>query len=309
MDNGQSKTAAVSRKDPTLADLAPKGIDGRLWVKTIKENLLSQTPDGTPPTDAELLYFARTCQASGLDPAKREIYGIYRNVKQRDGTYKRRLSIQTSIDGFRVVAERSRKMGGSGIYGGSDSPDFLYDPDQKISVQHQGTAKLVPNKASVSIIKVIEGMQVRTTRTANWMDYYPGEGADGMMWRKFPEVMLAKVAEAQALRAAFPNAIEGLYLEEEMATPDENQPAQADIEAIKAAAKKITDLADLSAFVQEQSHDIQKQLTGFFNQCATDIMAADQPIDPPAIEAPAEPAKPTTVKRVVKKETSDGATK
>ena len=38
-------------KGPTLADLAPKGIDGRLWVKTLKEQLLSSK--NGEPTDAD----------------------------------------------------------------------------------------------------------------------------------------------------------------------------------------------------------------------------------------------------------------
>lgn len=216
------------------------------------------------PTDEELFYFARVSQASGLDPAKREIYAIFRNTKQKDGTWKPRMSIQTGIDGLRVIAERS------GRYAGSKEPEFDYDADAKILVNMSGTQQPVPNKARVTVLKLVGGQIVETTRSARWLEYYPGE-ANGSMWRKLPETMLAKVAEAQALRAAFPNAMEGLYIEEEMQQADVDGDTGVDVEAIKnriANAKTHDDLMDV---LGDYSPDVQKRITPWIDSKAKEL--------------------------------------
>lgn len=200
-------------KGLTLGSFAPSGVDSRAWVKLIQQQLFSSK--GHEPTMEEMLYYAQTCQATGLNPAKREIYAIYRKV---DGVPK--LTIQAGIDGMRMVAERS------GNYGGSKEPEFTYSEENKIFVSDFGKQKLVPNTAKVTVVKVIQGHLIETTRTAQWDDYYPGDGAKGQMYRKFPEVMLAKCAEAQALRVAFPNL--GKVYEEAEIAEEVVQPVEAD---------------------------------------------------------------------------------
>lgn len=254
---------SVAKKGINLAELAPKGVDGTVWIRVLKEQLLSARPDGSEAPLEELLYFARVCQASGLDPARREIYGIYRNVKQRDGTYKPKLSIQTSIDGLRVTAERG------GQYAGSKEPEFDYDPDFKIQVTDRGTNKLVPNKAKVTVLKMMQGLLVETTRTANWADYYPGD-KEGAMWRKLPETMLAKVAEAQALRAAFPNSVAGLYVEEEMQQADSGEEA-VNLSAIKDRVNNAKSYDDLMDILGDYSPEIQKQITPLVDAKAKEL--------------------------------------
>lgn len=252
----QTSAVATTRKAPTLADLAPKGIDGRLWVKTIKDNLMSSK--NGEPTDEELFYFARVSQASNLDPAKREIYAIFRNVKQKDGTYKPRMSIQTGIDGLRVVAERSGK------YAGSKEPEYDYEPDFKIQINVAGTNRIMPNKARVTVLKLIGKQIVETTRSARWEEYYPGD-SQGAMWKKMPEVMLGKVAEAQALRAAFPNLTEGLYIEEEMQQADVDIDTGTDLEAIKKRIDNAKSDDDLMDILGDYTPDVQKKITPWVN--------------------------------------------
>lgn len=258
-----NKSTSAVQQAPRLSDLAPPGIDGRLWVKTLKEQLLSSK--NGEPTDAELLYFATVCHSSGLDPSTRQIYGIYRNVKQRDGTWKQKLSIQTSIDGLRVVAERS------GRFAGSDEPEFEYSPDYKITVNAGGTEKLVPNKARVSVVKLMDGVPYKTTRTANWADYYPGE-KEGNMWKRLPETMLAKCAEAQALRAAFPNETSGLYIEEEMQQADTPDTA-FDLAAIKTKIDNAKDYDDLMDILGDLEPEAQKRVTPLIDAKAKELQA------------------------------------
>ncbi len=63
----------------------------------------------------ELKLFLYQAQRTGLDALSRQIYCIHRNVKTQNG-WSKKMTIQTSIDGFRVIAERS------GNYGGQSEP-------------------------------------------------------------------------------------------------------------------------------------------------------------------------------------------
>lgn len=270
-DKNQPTEKAVAKREATpiyLSDMAPKGVDGRVWARVLKEQLLSQRSDGTEPPDTDLLFFAQVSKSTGLDPSKREIYGIYRSVKQRDGGYKPRLTIQTSIDGFRVTAGRS------GQFGGSKEPEFIYDPDLSITIKRSDIIKKAPNTAKVTVMKMMNNRIIETTRTANWLDYYPGSTPDGNMWRKFPEVMLAKCAEAQALRAAFPNC-ENLYLEEEMQKPEDSEITNDDMNKVADAIRNAKDFDELLSIVDGLPVDQQRQVTTLADKRAKELSEAE----------------------------------
>ena len=107
------------------------------------------------------------------------------------------MTIQTSIDGFRVIAERS------GDYAGQDEPEFITED-----------GKLVCAKIRVYRFKG-ETRYCAAVGVAFMAEYKPQDG-QAFMWNKMPHTMLAKVAEALALRKAYPQDLSGLYTGDEM---------------------------------------------------------------------------------------------
>lgn len=147
-------------------------------------------------TDDELKLFLHVADKSGLDPLSRQIYFIKRSGK---------MTIQTGIDGFRAVADRT------GQYVGSSDPVFEENGE-------------IPSKATVTVNKVVGGIVGNFTATARWEEYYPGK-SQGFMWDKMPHTMLGKCAEALALRKAFPAQLSGLYTDNEMdQASNDNEP-------------------------------------------------------------------------------------
>jgi phage recombination protein Bet len=148
-------------------------------------------------TDDELRLFAMVAARSGLDPFAKQIYAIKR---------KGRVTFQTGIDGLRSIAART------GEYDGQDEPE--YGPDCPC----QQNPKPHPLYAVVRVYR--KGVARPIPATAYWHEYLP---VDTFQWVKMPHLMLAKVAEALALRKAFPwdptsqSGIGGdLYTPEEM---------------------------------------------------------------------------------------------
>ena len=208
--NENSELTTTKKDDSLLSiliSLAPEGVDGKALVKLIKSQLLSSKK--AEPTNEELMYFMTVCNQSGLNPMRNEIYGIYRGGK---------LTIQSSIDGLRAAAERSGK------YAGSDEPKFTYGENGSLV------------SATVTVKKVVSGIVVDTTRTALWSEYYANASTNPIV-KKMPTVMLAKCAEAQALRAAFPNTGQ-IYTDEEMVQADVVTPIKAEKKDVKAEIGK-----------------------------------------------------------------------
>lgn len=180
-------------------------------------------------TDDELQWFLYISNRVGLDPLARQIY--FTKFQTKTGE---QMVIQTGIDGFRAIAERS------GGYAGQD--DVIYDDGKKYEKEPMN-----PEKATATIHRIVNGQKVSFTATARWSEYKPNPPKD-FMWKKMPYLMLAKVAESLALRKAFPNDLSGLYTPEEtqqsiaaeMPTKDKPEVIDAEPSKIdKPAEKKI----------------------------------------------------------------------
>ena len=155
-------------------------------------------------TDDELKLFLYQAQRTGLDPLARQI--VFQKFMSKDG--KSNVSIITTVDGYRLIADRTER------YAGSDDYRF----DEGLSEYNHITAGrgIYPTTATVTVYKIVAGQRAPFTSTARWDEYYPGDGKRGFMWRKMPYLMLGKCAEALSLRKAFPAELSGLYTREEM---------------------------------------------------------------------------------------------
>lgn len=206
-------------------------------------------------SDIEFANFVLVSVRTGLDIFKKQIYLVPRWDSRIGANI---YTPQCGIDGFRAVAERTN------AYAGNDDAIFKGEIEGTV----KGTK--FPAEALVTVYKIVQGVRCPFTATARWKEYYPGD-KQGFMWNTKPHIMLAKCAEALALRKAFPNVIQGFYESAELdmsvaqGSPEDKQ--KKGLEKIKEIVSKFNEkeCAEYSVKIQksdkytaEQKKELEK---------------------------------------------------
>lgn len=185
-------------------EIAQNGLFNQAHLELIKDMYFKGS------SDDEFQMFIHVCKKTGLDPAMRQIHP----VKRWDSKLKKEtMTVQTGIDGYRLIAERT------GRYAPGREPTYHYKDGKIIS----STAYVKKQTA--------DGTWHEIAATAFYDEYVQKtkEGIPTNFWQKMAHNQLAKCAEALALRKAFPGDLSGIYTQEEMSqcdVADVSQPVQ-----------------------------------------------------------------------------------
>jgi phage recombination protein Bet len=193
-------------------------------------------------TDAEFEEFIAVAALSGLDPMRRQIRPL---ILSPDDLSRRRMIPWTTIDGLRSIAARQ------GDYRPMETAPII-ECDPALIDPRRNPAGIV--RAEVRAWKYRDQTWFPVCGEAWWDEYAPlrpeksGDAADAegaaqedlvldRHWARMGRVMIAKCAEAQALRRGWPDNTAGLYSEEELyaaqisdrvtVAPEPAQPQQA----------------------------------------------------------------------------------
>lgn len=181
------KQEIVVAPSTALAHAAP------FFTQEQERIILNTFLGGASKEEAQVLL--TTVARRRLDPFSRQVYFVKRwdNVKREEVW-----AIQTSIDGLRAIAERTGKYDGQDepVWGDENGETFC-----KVRVYRKDWSA---GRAAVGIAYASEFVQRKK------------DGEPTQFWARMPRHMLAKCAEALAIRKAFPEDTGGIYIPEEM---------------------------------------------------------------------------------------------
>ena len=192
--------------------------DQEYWDKN-QLAVLEQSGIEQDVTEAELRAFMHECQRRKLDPFSRQIYLIGRYDKRKG---RKVYKSQTSIDGFRLIARRAADK--SGI-------DYSYEDTIWYDANGGRYDIWLSNQppAGAKVVVIRNGCRFDAVARFGAYVQLDSHGNTSGQWRNMADVMIAKCAEALALRKAFPEDLGGIYTEEEMAQADNPQRVQGEV--------------------------------------------------------------------------------
>jgi phage recombination protein Bet len=223
--------------------------------------------DATPD---ELQLYLYDCSRRGVHPLDRLLH-----FTKRSGKY----TPITSIDFMRIRAHAT------GACAGIDDPIFSGVPMNPDFAAH------------ITVYRMVQGQRCAFSATARWREYKPDQD---FMWRKMPYLMLGKVAEALALRKAFPQELAGLYESSELdqavdrttgeITEAPAPPANVDAPITQPQRRRLFTIATKAGWMTQQVKDVLRDKFGVESTKALPVKSYDDAVaffeseKPPAVD-------------------------
>lgn len=205
-----SKTTAMQTVAPVSAiahyqDITPK-------QQALLRNTLCKGAD-----DDELALYITVCNRKQLDPFSGQIHG----VKRWDSESRTKvMRYQTGIDGFRIMAHRS------GVFGGMDPIQWCADDGVWRDVW---LARTAPRAAKARVYRTDRERPIEVIAYWDMYVQVKQDGKPNQRWENGGPHMLAKCAEALAIRQAFPIECGGVYTDDELGRTDDDDAIDAEI--------------------------------------------------------------------------------
>ena len=174
---------------------------------------LAQLGVANAPRAQNAVFFHQSVR-TGLDPFAKQIYMIARQSKEwnphtRQESWITKYTIQTGIDGYRLIARRAADRAGVELRYGDTlwcGPDGVWH-DVWVYDRNPTAAKFTVFRGDCPY-----------THVSVWREYVQTtkSGDPNSMWSRMSSNQLAKTAEAGALRKAFPQDLSGVFVDDEM---------------------------------------------------------------------------------------------
>lgn len=197
------------------------------------------------------------CRAAGLDPMQKPVHIVPmwdKNLRaMRD-------VIMPGVNSYRVNAMRSRD------YLGISEPEF--GP----MVEGGSVGISYPEWCKVTVKRSINGQIAEFTVVEYWIENYATAGKDSSMpnamWKKRPRGQIAKCAEAQALRKAFPEIASAPTYEEMEGKIDqsEDKPVMKHMGNVEVVTNKAPTKEEVKEAIESLEQCIDKGVEALGNQ-------------------------------------------
>jgi len=198
-------TETAIQKNDSMVSYIPFGAQDavKLTLSIVKNIVAVPTRSGKTCTDRDAIKFMALCQAQRLNPFAGDAFLIGFDTKEGP-----QFSLITAHQAFLKRAEASHDYNGmqSGVIVRDNGDDKISDIEGDF--YDQKAFELVGGWAIVHHKK----RQFPSKQRVKLERFRKPYG----VWQDDPAGMICKVAESQALRAAFPTLISGLYLREEI---------------------------------------------------------------------------------------------
>lgn len=180
------------------------------------------------------------CKSRDLDPMLKPVHVVkFWNKDKQQFDHQ----IIPGIGLYRTMANNT------GEYMGKDAPVYG-DNIEKFNISF-------PESCSITVYRFIHGQRCPFTATVFWLEEYAKlkDGGPNSFWRTRPKGQIAKVAEAAALRMAFPNEVGS------QPTYEERHTHEVDVTPPKAKSIEALDMEEVHTTYDDETGEVIEEVS------------------------------------------------